>query len=165
MWSLRITLARLRPVDFRAVLRIAVVTAVFALFLWGDYALFRRLFYAVAQIEVATPFFALGILRNLLALVFLVATVVLFSSSLTTAIGSFFADLDLDIYHSAPRSKVAIILARYCKTLLQSAAVVFAFLAPVVFAFAQQYPRPATFTWIVLAIARTAAGSTVAAAG
>jgi ABC-2 type transport system permease protein len=151
IWSLRIFLAKLRPVNAAAIIRVAVVAAIFAVFLWGDFVLFRRLFGAIAQIEAATPFFALGILRNLLALVFLVATVVLFSSALTTAIGSFFTDLDLDVYHSAPRSKFALLIARYCKTLLQSAAVVFAFLAPVVVAFAEQYPRPWTFPWMVLA--------------
>ncbi|HUP46431.1 MAG TPA: hypothetical protein VM779_13080 [Thermoanaerobaculia bacterium] len=151
MWSVRISLARLRPVNLSAIVRVLIVAAVFGLFLYGDFALFRRLFFAVAQIEVTTPFFALGILRNLLALVFLVAIVVLFSSALTTAIGSFFTDLDLDLYHAAPRARLRIIASRYLKTLVQSAAIVFAFLAPVVVAFAHQYPRPASFPWIVLA--------------
>ncbi|MGZ8868709.1 MAG: hypothetical protein ACXW2P_10225, partial [Thermoanaerobaculia bacterium] len=96
MWALRIALSRLRPINAAAILRISVVLAIVALFLWGDYALFRRLFGAVRQIEAASPFFALGILRNLLAMVFLIAFVVLFSSSMTAAIGAFFTDLDLD---------------------------------------------------------------------
>ena len=94
MWPLRIAFARLRPLNASALFRVIVVAGVFALFLWGDFALFRRLFSAIATVEAATPFFALGILRNLLALVFLIATVVLFSSALTSAIGSFFTDLD-----------------------------------------------------------------------
>src|SRR5688572_5171777 len=150
MWPLKITLARLRPVNGAAIIRVAVVASVFGLFLWGDFALFRRLFVAIATVEAATPFFALGILRNLLALVFLIATVVLFSSALTTAIGSFFTDLDLDLYHSVPRSKLRIVLDRYLKTLFQSAGVVFAFLAPLVIAFEGQYPRPAWFVPTVL---------------
>ncbi|HEU4520519.1 MAG TPA: hypothetical protein VFT12_00855 [Thermoanaerobaculia bacterium] len=150
MWSLRITLAKLRPLNAAAFIRILVVAAVFGLFLWGDYALFRRLFGAISQVEAATPFFALGILRNLLSLVLLIATVVLFSSALTAAIGSYFTDLDLDVYQSAPRGKFRIVLARYVKTLLQSAAIVFAFLVPLVVAFEQQYPRPATFHAVVL---------------
>ena len=145
MWSLRLALAKLRPFDAAAVLRLAIVVAIFALFLLGDYVLFRRLFQAVADVEEATPFFALGLLRNLLAMVFLVATVVLFSSSMTTSIGAFFADLDLEIYHAAPRAKSRIIFARWAKSFAQSATVVFAFLLPLFVAFARQYPRDWTF--------------------
>ena len=150
MWSIRISLSKLRPLNAAAFLRVLVVAAVVGLFLWGDFALFRRLFVAIAQVEAATPFFALGILRNLLALVFLVAIVVLFSSSLTAAIGAFFTDLDLDLYHSAPRARARIVAARYIKTLVQSASVVFAFLIPLVVAFEQQYPRRPFFTGVVL---------------
>ncbi len=139
MWPLRILTARLRPINASAVIRVTIVSAVFALFLWGDFALCRRLFSATAQIESATPFFALGLLRSLLAMVFLVAVIVLFSSAMTTAIGAFFTDLDLDIYHAAPRGKLRIILSRWLKTLLQSAAIVYAFIAPIFFAFGLQY--------------------------
>jgi ABC-2 type transport system permease protein len=149
MWPLRLTLARLRPLNATAILRIAIVLAVFAAFLWGDYVLFLRLFGAIKQVEAATPFFALGILRNILALVFLVATVVLFSSALTTAIGSFFTDLDLDLYHSAPRGKARLVLARYGKTFLQSSAVVIAFLLPMVAAFSRAYPQARGFGAVV----------------
>lgn len=139
MWPLRIALSKLRPLDAAAFLRIAIVAAVFAAFLYGDFLLFARLFRAVAQVEAATPFFALGLLRNLLAMVFLVAFVVLFSSALTAAIGAFFVDLDLDIYHSAPMSKTRIVLTRWFKTLAQSATIVFVFLVPLFVAFARQY--------------------------
>ena len=150
MWSLKIALSKLRPIDVTATIRIAVVAITFALFLYGDFALFRRLFRATAQVEAATPFFALAILRNVLAMVFLVATIVLFSSAMTAAIGAFFTDLDLDIYHSAPKRKFAIILARWVKTLAQSATIVFAFLIPMLVAFALQYERPWTYYPIVL---------------
>lgn len=100
--------------------------------------------------EAQTPFFALGLLRNLLSLVFLTASVILFSSSLTTAIGSFFTDLDLDIYHSAPRSRFRIALTRWTKTLAQSAAVVFLFLLPLFVAFEQRYPAGWSFFPVVL---------------
>ncbi|HKO58128.1 MAG TPA: hypothetical protein VJ276_19830, partial [Thermoanaerobaculia bacterium] len=139
MWPVRISFSRLRPINAAAVMRVIIVATVFALFLAGDFILFRRLFKATADIEAATPFFALGLLRNLLAMVFLVATIVLFSSALTAAIGAFFTDLDLDLYHAAPRAKTRIALARWGKTLVQSAAVVFAFLAPLFVAFARQY--------------------------
>lgn len=145
LWSLRLTTARLRPFNAAMIARTVIVVLVFAGFLVADFILFKRLFRAVAQVEATTPFFALGLLRNLLAMVFLVATIVLFSSSLTTAIGSFFTDLDLDIYHAAPRSKTRIVLARWLKTLVQSAAVVFAFLIPLFLAFTRQYPRSWTF--------------------
>ncbi|HVS30166.1 MAG TPA: hypothetical protein VMS98_01810 [Thermoanaerobaculia bacterium] len=145
MWSLRIALSKLRPLNGSAFARIAIVASVFALFILGDYALFQRLFRATADIETATPFFALGLLRNLLSLVFLVATVVLFSSALTASIGAFFTDLDLDTYHAAPRSKLAIVAGRWAKTLLQSATVVFVFLVPLFVAFARQYGHPWTF--------------------
>ena len=150
MWPFRIAAARLRPINPTAIIRIAIVAVVFAAFLYGDYVLFRRLFNAVKDVETATPFFALGILRNVLALVFLVATIVLFSSALTTSIGSFFTDLDLDLYHSAPRRKAALVLARYAKTFVQSAALVVAFLIPMVVAFARVYPREVTFQAVVI---------------
>lgn len=140
MWSLRLTLARLRPWNAATITRTLIVLAVVAVFLWGDYVLFRRLFRAVAGVERETPLFALGLLRNLLSLVFLTASVILFSSSLTAAIGSFFADLDLDTYHAAPRSRLRIAIARWGKTLAQSAAIIFLFLIPLFVAFAQHYP-------------------------
>ena len=145
MWPLRIAVARLRPFDAATLLRTLIVLAVVVFFLAGDYVLFRRLFHAIASVEAQTPIFALVLLRNLLALVFLVATVILFSSSLTAAIGSYFTDLDLDLYHAGPRSKLRIALARWLKTLVQSATVVFVFLVPLVVAFAQKYDRPAAF--------------------
>src|SRR6185503_19385284 len=112
--------------------------------------LFWRLFGAIKNVETETPLFALGLLRNLLGLVFLVASVVLFSSGMTTAIGSFFTDLDLDIYHSGPRSKLRIAVARWMKTLAQSATVVLFFLVPLFIAFARQYGKPAGFYPMVL---------------
>ena len=77
MWSLKITTSRLRPINAASIARMLIVAAVFFAFLWGDYALFRRLFRATAQVEEATPLFALGLLRNLLAMVLMVATIVL----------------------------------------------------------------------------------------
>jgi ABC-2 type transport system permease protein len=145
IWPLRIAASRLRPINASAVTRIAIVGLVMAAFLYGDYKLFARLFEAVAKVEVATPFFALGLLRNLLAMVFLVACVVLFSSSMTAAIGAFFSDLDLDVYHAAPQGKLYIALSRWWKTLVQSAAVVFAFLIPLFIAFARHYRLPPLF--------------------
>lgn len=150
MWPLRLTLAKLRPFNAATILRTSIVVAIVAVFLWGDYALFRRLFEAMVKVEAETPLFALGLLRNLLSLVFLVATVILFSSALTAAIGSFFTDLDLDIHHAAPRAKLRVALSRWVKTLLQAAAVVFVFLLPLVIAFAQQYAKPWLFYVVIL---------------
>jgi ABC-2 type transport system permease protein len=144
-WSLRITLAKLRPVNVASLTRLALVAFVFFAFLYGDYALFRRLFRAIVTVEEQTPFFALALLRNLLSMVFLVATVVLFSSSMTVAIGSLFTDLDLDIHHAAPKSKLRIAVSRWAKTLFQSATIVFLFLVPLFVAFEHQYPKPADF--------------------
>lgn len=151
IWPLRIFSAGLRPLDARALTRVTIVALVFGLFLYGDFALFRRLFLATAQLEAMTPLLALGLLRNLLALVFLVAVVVLFSSALTAAIGAFFTDLDLDIYHAAPRSRTRVAVARWAKTLAQSAAIVFAFLIPMIVAFARQYGARASFYPLVIA--------------
>ena len=133
------------------IVRTAIVLIVVALFLIGDYALFARLFDAIAGVESETPLFALGLLRNLLGLVFLVATVTLFSSSMAAAIASYFTDLDLDIYHAGPRSKLRIALTRWLKTLVQSAAVVFLFIVPLIVAFARQYHKPFAFYPSVLA--------------
>jgi ABC-2 type transport system permease protein len=145
MWSFRLAAARLRPFDASTILRVGIVLVVVVLFLVGDYALFARLFAAIAGVESETPLFALGLLRNLLGLVFLVATVTLFSSAMAAAIASFFTDLDLDIYHSGPRSKLRIALARWLKTLVQSATVVFLFVTPLILAFARQYRKPLAF--------------------
>jgi len=150
MWPLRLTLAKLRPFNTATIVRTLIVAAVVLAFLLGDYALFRRLFLAMKKVEAETPFFALALLRNLLALVFLVATVILFSSSLTVAIGSYFTDLDLDILHAAPRSKLRVALGRWGKTLVQGAAVIYLFLIPLVVAFGVQYGKPLAFYPIVL---------------
>jgi len=150
IWALRVTLAKLRPLNAANTLRIVIVAAVLLAFLIGDYVLFWRLFGAVKNVERETPLFALGLLRNLLGLVFLVASVVLFSSGMTSAIGSFFTDLDLDVYHSGPRSKLRIAIARWLKTFAQSAAVVFFFLIPLFVAFAHENNKPASFYPMVL---------------
>jgi ABC-2 type transport system permease protein len=150
MWPIRIALAKFRPFNASAILRTGIVLFVVFLFLIGDYALFRRMFGAVARMETETPAFAIALLRNLLGMVFLTATVILFSSSLTAAIGSFFTDLDLDFYHSAPRSKLRVALARWLKTLVQAAAVVFLFLVPLVIAFGHQFPKPFAFYPLIL---------------
>ena len=103
-------------------MRTLIVAGIVAVFLWGDYALFRRFFGAMAKVEAETPLFALGLLRNLLSLVFLVATVILFSSSLTAAIGAFFTDLDLDISSRARRARsCGWRSARWVKTLAAGA--------------------------------------------
>jgi ABC-2 type transport system permease protein len=132
------------------VVRTAIVAVVFFAFLYGDFALFRRLFRATAQVETMTPLLAIGLLRNLLAMVFLVATVVLFSSAMTASIGAFFTDLDLDLWHAAPVTKLRIVLARYGKTFLQSATIVYIFLIPLFVAFARQYGAAVRFYPIVL---------------
>src|SRR5437867_456075 len=149
MWSIRINLAKLRPINSTAAIKLTITAIIVALFLYGDFALFRRLFHAVAKVEEATPFFALGLLRNVIALAFLVAVVVLFSSSMTAAIGAFFTDLDLDTYHAAPIPKWRIVFRRWAKTLVQSAAIIYVFLIPMFIAFASQYHVPAWFYPVV----------------
>jgi ABC-2 type transport system permease protein len=146
----KVALSKLRPFNAATMVKLAVTAAVGAAFLYGDFVLFRRLFAAVAQIEQSTPFFALGLLRNLLALVFLIAITILFSSSMTAAIGAFFADLDLDTYHAAPMSKTTLVLKRWFKTFAQSATVVYIFIIPMFVAFAQRYRAPASFYPVVL---------------
>src|SRR5246127_1858740 len=142
-WPLRIAFSKLRPFTAATITRTSIVVMLFAAFLYGDFALFRKLFEAMAKVEAASPFFALGLLRNLLALVFLAAFVMLFSSAMTAAIGAFFSDLDLDIYHAAPLSRTRLILARWGKTFAQSATMVYIFVAPMFLAFAQRYGTPA----------------------
>jgi ABC-2 type transport system permease protein len=142
-FALKLAVARLRPFGVDTIIKLAVVGVLFGAFLWGDYAVFRRLFRVTAQIEALTPFFALGLIENLLGLVFLIALFVLFFSALTSAIGSFFADLDLDLYHAAPVSKTRILTGRWAKTFIQSSYLVVSFLLPVFFALAAQYERGA----------------------
>jgi len=150
IWPLRIALSKLRPFNAATITRSAIVAILFAAFLYGDFALFRRLFGALANVEEASPFFALGLLRNFLALVFLAAAVMLFSSAMTSAIGAFFSDLDLDTFHAAPLSKTRLIIARWGKTLAQSATMIFVFIVPMFVAFAQRYGTSARFYPIVL---------------
>ena len=150
MWPLRIAAARLRPFNAAAVLKLGITLTIFASFLYGDFALFRRLFRGIAQIEQASPFFALGLLRNVLALAFLAAVVILFSSSMTVAIGAFFSDLDLDMLHAAPRAKWRLVLSRWSKTFAQSAAIMYAFTIPLFIAFAGQYKVTIAFYVAVL---------------
>lgn len=142
-FSIKLALARLRPWGLDTLAKVLVVSTLFGAFLWGDYEVFRRLFRVTAQIEALTPFFALGLIENLLGLVFLTALFVLFFSALTSAIGSFFTDLDLDVYHAAPLSKPRILVARWAKTFVQSSYLVVSFLVPVFFALAAQYERGA----------------------
>ena len=149
MWPLKIALTKLRPFNAAAIARVVIVAATFALFIWADYVMFRRLFLATAQIEAASPFFALALLRNILAMVFMVATIILFSSAMTAAIGAFFTDLDLDLYHSAPRTKLSIVISRWAKTLFQSATVVYIFLVPLFVAFAKQYANSERATIVI----------------
>jgi ABC-2 type transport system permease protein len=150
MWPIRILIARLRPFNAAAVIRIAITAVIVALFLFGDYVLFLRMFREIAKIEATTPFFALGLLRNVLALALLVAVTVLFSSSMTAAIGAFFTDLDLETYHAAPVAKWRILLSRWTKTLVQSATIIYVFLIPLFIAFSTVYPVPLWFFPIVL---------------
>jgi len=142
-WPIRIASARLRPFDATAVVRIVVVGAIFGGFLYGDFRVFQRLFELTAQIEVLTPFFAIGLVRNLLGLVFLIAMFVLFFSAMTSSIGAFFTDLDLETYLAAPVSRARIVTARWAKTFLQSSYLVIAFLLPLFFALGRQYERGA----------------------
>ena len=151
VWPARLLTAKLRPFNAAAIVKLGVTAAIAAAFLYGDFALFRRLFRAIANVEQTTPMFAIGLLRNLLALVFLVAVVILFSSAMTAAIGAFFTDLDLEVYHAAPRAKSRIVAARWAKTLAESATVVYVFLIPMFVAYARQYPVPRTFFPVVLA--------------
>jgi ABC-2 type transport system permease protein len=150
MWPFRLLLAKARPYDGGTIVKIAISAIIIALFLVGDLLLFLRLFGAVADVEKATPFFALGILKNLLAMVFLVAVVILFSSAMTAAIGAFFTDLDLDVYHAAPRSKMHLVAARMAKTLAESATIVYVFLIPLLVAFAWRYQTPRGFYPVAL---------------
>lgn len=141
LWPLRIALARLRPFDATAVVRIVVVAAIFGGFLYGDFRVFQRLFELTAQIEALTPFFAIGLLRNLLGLVFLIAMFVLFFSAMTSSIGAFFTDLDLETYLAAPVSRLRLVAARWAKTFVQSSYLVIAFLLPMFYALGRQYDR------------------------
>lgn len=144
-WPIRIALARLRPFNIGTVVKLSVVTLIFCSFLVFDFVIFRRLFRAAAKIEEMTPFFALGLIQNFLELVFLTALSVLFFSSLTTSIGAFFADADLEIYHSTPLRKGRLLLSRWAKAYIQSAYVVIAFIGPLFFAMASQYDLPLAF--------------------
>jgi ABC-2 type transport system permease protein len=150
IWAVRIAVSKLRPFNAATITRTSIVGVLFAAFLYGDFALFRRLFAAMAKVEESSPFLALGLLRNLLALVFLSAVVMLFSSAMTSAIGAFFSDLDLDIFHGAPISKTRLAITRWAKTFVQSGTMVYIFIAPMFIAFAQRYQTPARLYPIAL---------------
>jgi ABC-2 type transport system permease protein len=139
MWSIRIAVAKLRPVDTALVVRTTVIGLVFCLFLWADFAIFNRLFRAAAEIEAMTPFFSLGLIENFLGLVFLVAAMTLFFSAMATAIGAFFMDADLELYHAAPVSRLRIVISRWASTYIQSGWLIVVFLLPLFPALARQY--------------------------
>jgi len=167
LWPLRIALSRLRPWNGASIARVGIVSIVFGLFLWGDYRLFRRVFEAIVSIESLSPFFALGILMNLLGLVFSIAMMVLFFSTLTTSIGAFFNDQDLELWHAAPVGRMRIVFMRFGRTLVQSASIIYLFLLPVVAAFGMQYELGAKFIvasslrLLLLLVAPVAAASTL----
>ncbi len=142
-FALKLAISKLRPFGPDTFTKLLIVAVLFGGFLWGDFAVFRKLFTLTAQIEAMTPFFALGLIENLLGLVFMIALFVLFFSALTSAIGSFFTDLDLDIYHASPMSKPRIIVSRWAKTFVQSSYLVVSFLVPMFVALAFQYDRGA----------------------
>jgi len=145
LWPLRIAAARLRPYNASLLTRVTMVAILFGAFLYGDFLLFRRIISAITQIESLSPFFALGLLENLLGLVFLVSFLVLFFSSLTSAIASFFTDADLEIDHAAPVGKLSIALKRWWRTFLRSSYLIVAFLLPLFLALAFRYDLGWTF--------------------
>lgn len=146
MWSLRLFLARGRPYGLALAAKALLVTTLLAGFLYGDYRIFRRLFGAARQIEVLTPFFALGLIENFLSLIFLIATFVLFFSAMTAAIGALFMDLDLEIWHSAPVGRLRVAMGRWAKTLVQSSYLVFFFLIPIFVALQLELGKTIGFT-------------------
>lgn len=157
MWPLRIALAKLRPVNWKLAVQLNVVTVIFLFFLVGDYAVFRRVFRAAARIESLTPMFSLGLIENFLGLVFLIASFVLLFSSMTSAIGSYFTDHDLEIYHAAPRRRETILVARWGKTFVQASYLIIVFLVPMFAALFEQYraglwPVVASFVDLVLLV-------------
>lgn len=143
-------MARLRPVDGRLALRLVVVGSLFLLFLWGDFELFRRLFRAAAQVEALTPFFAVALIENFLGLVFLVAMMTLLFSAMTTAIGTFFTDGDLELYLGAPISHPRLVLRRWSSTLVQSSYLVVFFLLPMLAALTLQYEQGFRFLGVAI---------------
>jgi ABC-2 type transport system permease protein len=145
MWPLRIALARLRPFDAATMVKAAIVFVLFSSLMVGDYLLCRRVIRAIATIEPLTPVVAFALLRGMLSLLLLVATAVLFSSALTSAIGSFFTDLDLETYHAAPVGRSRIVLSRWGKTLVQAGTMVFLFFLPLIVALGVQYRTPLSF--------------------
>lgn len=146
LWSVRLLLARGRPYGWPLFAKVTLVAGLLAAFLYGDYRVFRKLFSAARQIETLTPFFALGLIENFLSLVFLIATFVLFFSAMTAAIGALFMDLDLDIWHAAPVSRLRVAMGRWAKTLVQSSYLVFFFLIPVLVALQLELGKPVGFT-------------------
>jgi ABC-2 type transport system permease protein len=146
VWSLRLLLARGRPYGLALAAKALLVATLLAGFLYADYRIFRRLFTAARQIETLTPFFALGLIENFLSLVFLIATFVLFFSAMTAAIGSLFMDLDLEIWHAAPVTRLRVAAARWGKTLVQSSYLVFFFLIPILVALQLELGKTIWFT-------------------
>ncbi|MGH9456640.1 MAG: putative ABC transporter permease subunit [Thermoanaerobaculia bacterium] len=143
---MRLFLARARPYGPALAVKALVVATLLVAFLYGDYRIFRRLFAAARRIETLTPMFALGLIENFLGLVFLVASMVLFFSAMTSAISSLFLDFDLETWHAAPVSRLRIATARLGKALVQSAYLVFFFLMPVIVALQLELGKSAAFS-------------------
>jgi len=145
MWPLRIAVARLRPWNAGSLIRVLIVLVTSTAFLYGDYRISARLFAAVANIEALTPFFSLGLVANFLELVMLACLSVLFFSAMTSSIGAYFTDLDLELYHAAPRSLERLLASRFGKCYLQSSYAVLAFLTPMLFSLGHQYGKGSRF--------------------
>lgn len=133
-WSLRLLFARGRPYGIPFALKALVVSVLVGGFLYGDYRIFRRLFEAAHRIEELTPFFLLGLIENFLGLIFLIGLFVLFFSSMTSAIGALFTDLDLETLHAAPVQRVGLAASRLGRIWVQSSYLVILFLVPIVIA-------------------------------
>src|SRR5438874_11582251 len=69
---------------------------------------------------------------------------------MTAAIGAFYSDLDLEVYHAAPRAKSRIVFARWLKTIGESATIVYIFIIPLFVAFGRQFHSPWTLYPIAL---------------
>src|SRR5436305_2035047 len=126
MWPIKIALSKLRPFNAAAITRTAIVTSLFAAFLYGDFALFRRLFAAMAKIEEATPFFPIQRVSQIVATIAIIVLTVAVLAFRMSRPERLFASINTDDVTRVLRSVELPSLDRYPGTALADSMVAMA---------------------------------------
>ncbi|MFC2171371.1 hypothetical protein ACFLU6_01915 [Acidobacteriota bacterium] len=129
LWN---TLAHFTFID---VLKVSTLFLLGLFFVAVEFWFFNRLFGILKEQEVLSPFFVRGLIERLLGMVFLTALSMLLFSSIVSAISTVFLASDSSLLISSPVSPLSVFTVKYLETGLNSATMVIAFTAPILFAY------------------------------